>query len=187
MPRKIKGNSNNVEGFKEGGWFSKIKRKVTKSVKKTIMKPIKKMTNKMLKPIKTLEDFIKAVLCFSLYLQLVFMWFSKTFSLLTKYFLKTPKCFVFWVLDSFMRFFQYIIIDVILNLVLQPAVYIGKSLGYPFVEDIKITGDNKKSLYKNTNLVRWLIKGIDSVNTSSNLSNDCFNIGGIDSFPTYYS
>jgi hypothetical protein len=188
MPLKNKGKSNQEEGFKEGGWFSKMKKKVTKGVKKTFMKPINDMKNAILKPIKNIEDFIRAVLCFALFLKLVFEWFSNTFILLTKYFFAAPLCFGFWVLDSFMRFFQYIIIDVLLNLVLQPSIYIGTSLGYPFVDDFKITGEHKKSLYKNTNVVRWMIKGIDdNLNLKFKIYKGCFQIGGIDPFPKYYS
>lgn len=192
MPLKNKGESKQEEGFKEGGWFSKavrkVKRKVTKGVKNTFMKPINDLKNGILKPIRSIEDFIRAVLCFSLYLQMIFIWCSKTIILITKYFFAAPFCFMFWIMDSFMRFLQYIIIDVILNLVLQPAIFIGKALSYPFVDDIKITGDNRKSLYENSNPVRWIIKGIDgSVNLPFKIYDKCFDIGGIDPFPTYYS
>ena len=146
------------------------------------------MTKKITKPITRIEDFIKEILCFALFLQLVFEWCSKTFIMLTKYFFRTPKCFVFWILDSFMRFLQYIVIDVLLNIVLQPSVYIGKALGYPFVNDIKIKGQYRKSLYENTNVVRWIIKGIiDPINPDFKIYIDCFKIGGIDPFPKYYS
>ena len=177
------------ETKKDGGIGGMIKRaikKVTKKVTDTFMKPINAFKNAILGPIRNIEDFIRMVLCLAVYLKLVFEWCSKTVVLITKYFFETPKCFVFWILDSVMRFLQYIIIDVILNLILLPAIYIGKALGYPFVGDIKITGDNRKSLYKNTNLVRWLIKGIDSVNPKFKIDG-CFNIGGIEPFPKYYS
>lgn len=184
MPLKNKSKSNQVEGFKEGGLFGDIKR----GIKKTFMKPINKMKKAILKPIKNIEEFIERVLCFAVFLQLVFNWFSKTFILLTKYFFSAPLCFGFWILDSFMRFSQYIIIDVLLNLVLQPSVYIGKSLGYPFVDDIKFTGERKKSLYENTNLVRWMIKGIDDhINLEFKIHKGCFEIGGIDPFPKFLS
>ena len=174
---------------KDGGIGGMIKRaikKVTKKVTDTFMKPINAFKNAILGPIRNIEDFIRMVLCLAVYLKLVFEWCSKTVVLITKYFFETPKCFVFWILDSVMRFLQYIIIDVLLNLILLPAIYIWKALGYPFVGDIKITGDNRKSLYKNTNLVRWLIKGIDSVNPEFKIDG-CFNIGGIEPFPKYYS
>jgi len=188
MPRKNKGKSKHEEGFKEGGWFGKIKRKITRGIKNTFMKPINALKDSILKPIRNIEDFIRAVLCFALYLQMIFIWCSKTVIVLTKYFFAAPFCFMFWVLDSFMRFVQYIIIDVILNLVLQPAVYVGKALGYPFVDDIKITGENRKSLYENTNLVRLMINGIDDgLNLKVKIYDKCFNIGGIDPFPKYYS
>ena len=187
MPRKNKGKSKQEEGFKEGGWFGKIKKKITKGVKNTFMKPINVMKNAILKPIRSIEDFIRAILCFALFLQLVFEWCSKTFIMLTKYFFRTPKCFGFWILDSFMRFLQYIVIDVLLNIVLQPSVYIGKALGYPFINDIKIKGQFRKSLYENTNVVRWMIKGIDTINPDFKIYKGCFKIGGIDPFPKYYS
>jgi len=169
-----------------GGMIKSAVKKVTKKVTDSFMKPINALKNAILGPIRNIEDFIRMVLCLAVYLKLVFEWCSKTIILITKYFFETPKCFMFWILDSLMRFAQYIIIDVLLNLILQPAVYIGKALGYPFVGDIKITGDAKKSLYKNTNLVRWLIKGIDSVNPEFKIDG-CFHIGGIEPFPKYYS
>ena len=181
MPRKNKVNSNNMEGFKEGGIFSRIKKSVTKSVKKSFMDPIKKMTKGLLKPIRTIEDFIRWVLCFALYLKLVFAWFSKTFTLLSKYFMATPLCFVFWVIDSLVKFIQYLIIDVMMKLVLIPAVYIGKALKYPFVDDIRIAGKNKKILYEKTSARGVLIY------LPFKLYDRCFNIGKIDPFPTYYS
>jgi len=188
MPRKNKGKSKQEEGFKEGGWFGKIKKKITKGVKNTFMKPINVMKNAILKPIRSIEDLIRAILCFALFLQLVFEWCSKTVIVLTKYFFAAPLCFGFWILDSFMRFFQYIVIDVLLNLVLQPSVYIGKALGYPFINDIKIKGQFRKSLYENTNVVRWMIKGIDDgLNLKFKIYKGCFKIGGIDPFPKYYS
>lgn len=174
-----------VGGF--GSMIKNITKKITKGVTDTFMKPINALKNSILKPIRSIEDFIRMVLCVSLYLKLVFEWCSKTIIVITKYFFATPKCFMFWVLDSFMRFLQYIVIDVILNLILQPAIYVGKILGYPFANDIKITGDNRKRLYENTNLVRWMIKGIDKVNASFKISDGCFNIGGIDPFPKYFS
>jgi hypothetical protein len=188
MPREKKDNSNNEEGFKEGGWFSKIKKKVVGTVTNTFMKPINNLKDRILKPIITIEDFIRAVLCFALYLQLIFLWFSKTFTVLAKYFFASPFCFMFWILDSFMRFIQYIIIDIILNLVLQPAVYIGKALNYPFIGDIRISDKNKKSLYVNTNVVRGAINFVDDqLNLPFKIYDKCFNIGIIDSFPTYHS
>jgi len=76
MPRKNKGKSKQEEGFKEGGWFGKIKKKITQGVKNTFMKPINVMKNAILKPIMSIEDFIKEILCFALFLQLVFEWCS---------------------------------------------------------------------------------------------------------------
>jgi len=169
-----------------GAMIKKVTKKITKKVTDTFMKPINALKNFILRPIRNIEDFIRTVLCLAVYLKLVFEWCSKTVVLITKYFFETPKCFVFWILDSFWKFFQYIIIDVILNLILRPAIYIGKALGYPFIGDIKITGDNRERLYKNTNVVGALIKVIDSVNPKFKIDG-CFNIGGIEPFPKYYS
>lgn len=171
-----------------GGMIKNAVRKVTKKITDAFMKPINALKIAILGPIRNIEDFIRTVLCLAVYLKLVFEWCSKTIILLTKYFLAAPFCFMFWIMDSFMRFCQYIIIDVMLNIVLQPAIFIGKALSYPFVDDIKITGDNRKSLYENTNPVRWIIKGIDgSVNLPFKIYDKCFDIGGIEPFPKYYS
>jgi len=184
LAKKAKSATKKVGGI--GAMIKKVKRNITKKLKAAFMKPINALKDTILGPIRNIEGFIRMVLCLAVYLKLVFEWCSKTIILITKYFFETPKCFMFWILDSLMRFAQYIIIDVLLNLILQPAVYIGKALGYPFVGDVKITGDAKKSLYKNTNLVRWLIKGIDIVNPEFKIDG-CFHIGGIDPFPKYYS
>ena len=171
-----------------GGMIKNAVRKVTKKITDAFMKPINALKIAILGPIRNIEDFIRTVLCLAVYLKLVFEWCSKTVVLITKYFLAAPFCFMFWIMDSFMRFCQYIIIDVMLNIVLQPAIFIGKALSYPFVDDIKITGDNRKSLYENTNPVRWIIKGIDgSVNLPFKIYDKCFDIGGIEPFPKYYS
>jgi hypothetical protein len=185
MPRKNKGNSKNEEGFTEG-FFGGLLKKVVSSVTDVFLAPINALKDVILGPIRTIEDVLRAILCFALYLQLVFLWCSKTIALLTKYAVVSPFCFMFWILDSFVRFAQYIIIDVILGLVLQPAVYIGKALNYPFVGDIKISSENKKSLYKNTNLLRLMINGIDD-NLPIKIYDKCFNIGGIKPFPKYHS
>lgn len=189
MPLTTKGKTVQKEGFFNVGKFvKKVTKKVIKGVTDTFMKPIKSLKNSILRPIRSIEDFIRMVLCLSLYLKLVFEWCSKTMITLTKYFLATPRCFIIWVLNSFMLFFQYIFIDVILNLVLQPAVYIGKALGYPFVDKIQFTDENKKILYENTNFIRWGIRMIDrNLNIGWKIEPECFNIGVIAPFPKYYS
>jgi hypothetical protein len=189
MPRTNKVKSNNTEGFKEGwGFLKKVVKSVTKSVTNVFLKPLKALKDKVLKKIRDIEGFIRAILCFALYLQLIFSWCSNTVLTITKYFLATPKCFVIWVLDSLVQFFQYIIIDILLNLVLKPPVYIGKALNHPFVEDIQITSEVRKKLYENTNLVRLSIRMIDSkLDIGWKIQPDCFGIGAIAPFPKYYS
>ena len=168
--------------------IKKAVNKVANAVKKTFLKPINAMKNAIMKPIRSIEDFIRMVLCLALFLQNMFAWFSQTLLTLTKYFLAAPFCFMFWVLDSLVLCVQYIIIDVILNLLLQPAIYIGNMLGYPFVDDIKITGEYKKTLYENTNLLRMMVNCIDNgLDLPFKIHDKCFGIEEIKPFPKYYS
>ena len=167
---------------------NKVVKKITKAITDFFMIPINLLKKSILKPFTGINDGIRTIICFAIFLQLVFKWCAETFVLLTKYFFAAPLCFGFWILNSLMLCLQYIIIDVILSVILKPAVYIGNELGYPFVGDIKITRDNKKNLYKNTNLIQIAIKFIDSkLKLPFKIYDKCFDIGGIAPFPKYYS
>jgi hypothetical protein len=188
MPRKNKVNSKNEEGFKEGGFFGNIFKKVTRSVTNVFMGPINALKKAILVPIGTLEDFFRTIVCLAVYLQMMFEWVFRSWIIIQAYFFASPFCFMFWILDSFMRFSQYIIIDVILGLVLLPAIYVGKLLNYPFVGNIQITSEFKKALHANTNVIRLMINGIDNnLNLPFKIYDKCFNIGRIQPFPTYHS
>jgi len=209
--KKAKTTANNVKkaanmtvnvvkkAAKKGGPFNAIAKavakavnnvvkKITKAVTDFFMIPINLLKKSILKPFTGINDGIRTIICFAIFLQLVFKWCAETFVLLTKYFFAAPLCFGFWILNSLMLCLQYIIIDVILSVILKPAVYIGNELGYPFVGDIKITRGNKKNLYKNTNLIQIAIKFIDSkLKLPFKIYDKCFDIGGIEPFPKYYS
>ena len=185
--RKTRDNFEDTEGFIEG--FGAIKRAIKKAINKvkdTFMKPFNSFKKLITAPIRTLQDFFTTILCLAVYLESVFKWFSDTFIVLSKYFANASICFVFWLLDSFVACFQFILIDVILNILFVPASIIGQMLGYPFIASMRIEGENKKRLYENTNLLRLMVKGIDSM-TDGDLYTKCFEIGSIKPFPTYYS
>ena len=174
---------NNNEGFSEGFGFIK---KAIKKTKDVFMKPFNSFKEFITKPLKTLEDFIRTIICLAVYLELVFNWFSDTFILLSKYIVNAPICFGFWVIDSFVAGLQFIIIDILLRLLFIPAYLIGNFLGYPFTTSISIKGENRKKLYESTNALRLLVKYIDKL-LDKNIYAKCFEIGSIKPFPKYHS
>lgn len=185
--RKKRDNFDDTEGFVEGfGGVKKLIKKVKNKAKDVFMKPFNSFKKIITAPIRTLQDFFTTILCLAVYLESVFKWFSETFILLSKYFANASICFGFWLLDSFVACFQFILIDVILNVLFIPASIIGQMLGYPFITSMRIEGENRKLLYENTNLLRLIVKGIDSM-ADGNLYTKCFEIGSIKPFPTYYS
>ena len=141
-----------------------------------------------MKPFETLEDFIRAIICLAVYLELVFKWFSETIGVITQYVVRAPICFGFWILNSFVLFLQFIIIDVILNLLFIPSSIIGNFLGYQFTSSIRIDGEVRKNLYDKTNLLILIIKAIDNnLDVDFKIHKQCFEIGSIKPFLTYFS
>jgi hypothetical protein len=187
---KKRKHSENVEGFSEGifGGVKKLIRKATNGIKNFFLKPINALKNFIMKPFKTLEDFIRAIICLAVYLELVFKWFSETIGIITQYFIKAPICSGFWILNSFVLFLQFIIIDIILNLLFIPSSIIGNYLGYPFTSNIRIDSEVRKTLYDNTNVLILIIKAIDdNLDANFKIHKQCFEIGSIKPFPTYFS
>lgn len=180
----------NMEGFSEGifGEIKKLIRKATNGVKNFFLKPINSLKNFIMTPFKTLEDFIRAIICLAVYLELVFKWFSETIGIITQYFVKAPICLGFWLLDSFVLFLQFIIIDIVLNILFIPSTFIGNFLGYPFTNRIRIDNELRESLYENTNLLRIIVNAIDNnLDIDFKIHKQCFEIGTIKPFPTYFS
>lgn len=187
---KKRKHSENMEGFSEGifGGIKKLIKKATSGIKNFFLKPINALKNFIMKPFKTLEDFIRAIICLAVYLELVFKWFSETIGIITQYVVKAPICFGFWILDSFVLFLQFIIIDIILNLLFIPSTTIGNFLGYPFTNSIRIDGELRNTLYDKTNLLRLMVNAIDNnLDISFKIHKQCFEIGSIKPFPTYFS
>ena len=184
----------NVEGFSEGivggikKGIKKLIRKATNKVRNFFLKPINELKKFIKKPFKTLEDFIRAIICLAVYLELVFKWFSETIGIITQYVIKAPICSGFWILNSFVLFLQFIIIDIILNLLFIPSSIIGNYLGYPFTSNIRIDSEVRKTLYDNTNVLILIIKAIDdNLDVNFKIHKQCFEIGSIKPFPTYFS
>ena len=180
----------NIEGFSEGifGGIKKLVRKSTNGIKSFFLKPINALKDFIMKPFKTLEDFIRAIICLAVYLETVFKWFSETIGIITQYVVKAPICFGFWIIDSFVLFIQFIIIDIILNLLFIPSTIIGNFLGYPFTNSIRIDGEVRKTLYDKTNLLRLMVLAIDNnLDIDFKIHKECFGIGSIKPFPTYFS
>ena len=187
---KKRKHSENMEGFSEGiiGKIKKLIKKATTKVKNEFLKPINALKKFIMKPFETLEDFIRAIICLAVYLELVFKWFSETIGVITQYVVRAPICFGFWILNSFVLFLQFIIIDVILNLLFIPSSIIGNFLGYPFTSSIRIDGEVRKNLYDKTNLLILIIKAIDNnLDVDFKIHKQCFEIGSIKPFPTYFS
>lgn len=189
MPRENIDKLKQEEGFLNfGKLIRNVKKNITSGVTDFFMKPINSLKDFFLQRIRSIEDIMRNILCFALFLQQVFVWCSKTILTITKYVLVTPRCFVIWFLDSVVQFLQFIIIDIMMNLVLQPAFVIGKALNYPFVEDIKITGKNRRNLYENTNVIRSVTRLIDKkMELEWKIQPTCFGIEAIQPFPKYYS
>ena len=134
--------------------------------------------------INKIEAFFVAILCFAEFLQAIFKWTFETIQTITKYALLTLPCFVFWVFNSFVMFIQYIVFDILLELVLLPSRIVGKSLGYPgtYTYDKK----TKEMLYANTNVFQWIIGAIDdNLKIKFKIHKTCFNIGTIKPFPVF--
>lgn len=187
---KKRKNSENMEGFSEGiiDGIKKLIEKATRGIKNFFLKPINALKNFIMKPFKTLEDFIRTIICLAVYLELVFKWFSETIGIITQYIVKAPICFGFWILNSFVLFLQFIVIDIILNLLFIPSTTIGNFLGYPFTNSIRIDGELRKTLYDKTNVLILIIKAIDNnLDVSFKIHKQCFEIGSIKPFPTYFS
>jgi hypothetical protein len=191
---KKRKHSENVEGFSEGIFggikkgIKKLIRKATNKVRNFFLKPINELKKFIMQPFKTLEDFIRAIICLAVYLELVFKWFSETIGIITQYFIKAPICSGFWILNSFVLFLQFIIIDIILNVLFIPSSIIGNFLGYPFTSNIRIDGEVRKTLYDNTNVLILIIKAIDdNLDVNFKIHKQCFEIGSIKPFPTYFS
>lgn len=187
---KKRKNSENMEGFSEGiiGGIKKLIEKATRGIKNFFLKPINALKNFIMKPFKTLEDFIRTIICLAVYLELVFKWFSETIGIITQYIVKAPICFGFWILNSFVLFLQFIVIDIILNLLFIPSTTIGNFLGYPFTNSIRIDGELRKTLYDKTNVLILIIKAIDNnLDVNFKIYKQCFEIGSIQPFPTYFS
>lgn len=187
---KKRKNSENMEGFSEGiiDGIKKLIEKATRGIKNFFLKPINALKNFIMKPFKTLEDFIRTIICLAVYLELVFKWFSETIGIITQYIVKAPICFGFWILNSFVLFLQFIVIDIILNLLFIPSTTIGNFLGYPFTNSIRIDGELRKTLYDKTNVLILIIKAIDNnLDVNFKIYKQCFEIGSIQPFPTYFS
>jgi|AntAceMinimDraft_11_1070367.scaffolds.fasta_scaffold53535_1 hypothetical protein len=162
------------------GLFSKIYKKA----KKAIMKPINKMVSNLKKKLKInkITAFFVAILCFAEFLQAIFKWTFETIQTITKYALAAPLCFVFWVLNSFIMFLQYIIFDILFELVLMPSLIVGKALGYPLLH-FDYDKEAKAWLYEKTNIFQLIIGFIDNNLKIKFKIGSCFNIGAIKPFP----
>lgn len=193
---KKRKHSENAEGFSEGIFdrIGKGIKKATKAIKKaskivgdSFLKPLNKFKKSIMGPINSLEDFIRTIICLAVYLELVFKWFSETIGIITQYVIKAPICSGFWILNSFVLFLQFIIIDIILNVLFIPSSIIGNFLGYPFTSNIRIDGEVRKTLYDNTNVLILIIKAIDdNLDANFKIHKQCFEIGSIKPFPTYF-
>jgi len=164
------------------GWLSKAKKKIKKAILKPINKAIKGVKKTM--QIDKLMAMIITIMCFAEYLQRIFKWVFNTINVITRYAIATPLCSILWVLNSIVMFVQYILFDVLIELVLIPSRTIGKTVGYPL--EYKFDKKTKKALYEYTNILKRSIKLVDENRLLPfKIYNKCFNIGTIKQFPVF--
>jgi len=149
-----------------------------------VMKPINAAIDALKEELQLnkIQAFFVAILCFAEYLRAIFKWTFETIETITKYALAAPLCFIFWVLNSFVMFMQYVILDILLELVLSPSRIVGKTLGHPgtYTYDKK----TKAWLYEKTNFFQAILGAIDNnLKLNPKIQKTCFNIGTIKSFP----